>query len=159
MRHASFILLLPVSELEPLLRNVGRLSPLPKFVKTGVSTSAVSPAPRSAPAPPPPVRSEDERLERLAADARRDLKRYRDTLGPVLVLQENELERQKRLYAAREDLYRKGAMSESELRAGRRAVDAAQKDVDDSRRAIAEADRMMKEVEDLDRERQEQQRR
>ena len=93
-----------------------------------------------------PVRSDDARLEQLAANARRDLVKYRATLGPVLAAQERELDRQKELAAARQDLFERGAMSESEVRAGKRAVAAAQKDVDDTRQAMAEADRMMGEA-------------
>ena len=93
-----------------------------------------------------PVRSDDARLEQLAANARRDLARYRATLGPVLAAQERELDRQKELAAARQDLFERGAMSESEVRAGKRVVAAAQKDVDDTRQAMAEADRMMGEA-------------
>jgi hypothetical protein len=92
------------------------------------------------------VRSENARLEQLAANARRDLARYRATLGPVLAAYERELDRQKELAAARQDLFERGAMSESEVRAGKRAVAAAQKDVDDTRQAMAEADRMMGEA-------------
>src|SRR5215470_16001523 len=76
------------------------------------------------------VRSDDARLEQLAANARRDLARYRATLGPVLS-------------AARQDLFERGALSEAEVRAGKRAVTTAQKDVDDTRQAMAEVDRMM----------------
>jgi hypothetical protein len=92
------------------------------------------------------VRADDARLEQLAANARRDLARYRATLGPVLDAQERELDRQKELAAARQDLFERGAMSESEVRAGKRAVAAAQKEVDDTRQAMAEADRMMGEA-------------
>src|SRR5262249_22628523 len=93
-----------------------------------------------------PVRSDDARLEQLAANARRDLVRYRATLGPVLAAQERELDRQKELAAARQDLFERGAMSESEVPAGKRAVTAAQKDVDDTGQAMGEADRMMGEA-------------
>jgi hypothetical protein len=88
----------------------------------------------------------DDNLERLAANARRDLARYRATLGPVLAAYERELGRQKELAAARQDLYERGAMSEGEVRAGKRAVAAAQRDVDETRQAMAEADRMMGEA-------------
>ena len=92
------------------------------------------------------VRSDDAHLEQLAANARRDLARYRATLGPVLASYERELDRQKELAAARQDLFERGALSEGEVRAGKRAVATAQKDVDDTRQALAEADRMMGEA-------------
>ena len=92
------------------------------------------------------VRADDARLEQLAANARRDLAKYRATLGPVLAAYERELDRQKELAAARQDLFERGALSESEVRAGKRAVAAAQKDVDETRQAMAEADRMMGEA-------------
>jgi hypothetical protein len=92
------------------------------------------------------VRAADARLEQLAANARRDLAKYRATLGPVLAAYERELDRQKELAAARQDLFERGALSESEVRAGKRAVAAAQKDVDETRQAMAEADRMMGEA-------------
>ena len=59
---------------------------------------------------------------------------------------ERELERQTELAAARQDLYERGALSESEVRAGKRALAAAQKDVEDTRRDMAAADRMMGEA-------------
>jgi hypothetical protein len=85
-------------------------------------------------------------LEKLRANAVEDIKRYQATLGPVLAVYERELERQVELAAARRGLYERGALSEAELRAGQRAVEAAQRDVDQTRRAIAEADRMLREV-------------
>jgi hypothetical protein len=91
-------------------------------------------------------RANDAYLEKLAADARRDIAKYRATLSPVLAAYERELERQKELAAARQDLYERGALSEGEVRAGKSAVAAAQKDVDETRQAMAEADRMMGEA-------------
>lgn len=107
--------------------------------------ATISGAPAQSPkaaAPPPVTRPSDDQLERLAAQARRDIATYRAKLEPVLAIYERELERQKELTAARQDLYERGALSESELRAGKRTLAAAQKDVDDTRRAMAEADRM-----------------
>ena len=85
----------------------------------------------------------DEQLAKLAANARNAIAKYRATLDPVLAYYERELARQTELAAARRDLYERGALSETELREGRRALIAAQKDVDDMRRARTEADRMM----------------
>lgn len=112
----------------------------------GASTStAQSPSPygpQSSSKPPGSARARTEDLDKLAAKARSDIAKYRATLDPVLVIYERELARQTELAAARQDLYERGALSESELRQGQRALIAAQKDVDDMRRAMAEADRM-----------------
>ena len=106
--------------------------------------ASVSPAqsPRSSSVAP----SEAAQLEKLAANAKRDIAKYRATLPPVLAMFERELERQTELAAARQDLYERGALSESEVRAGKRTLAAAQKDVDDTRRDMAAADRMMGEA-------------
>ena len=62
--------------------------------------------------------------------------------------QEKELKRQLELDRARRGLYENGKLSEAELQEGRRALRAVQKDVDDTHRAIMEADRMLKEAEE-----------
>jgi len=127
--------------------------PRPPDVTYAPSIPTPSPAPEvrertSPPAPePPPTQDRKEEKDRLAANARRDLKRYRDTLGPVLQAYERELARQIELHKARKDLYEKGAISAAEVRAGERALAASQKNVDDTRQAIEEADRMMGEIE------------
>ncbi len=100
------------------------------------------------PSGPPPAHTDD--LEKLAAKARRDVTKYRATLGPVLAMYERELERQTELAAARRDLYERGALSERELQEGRRGLIAAQKEVDEMRRAMAEADRMTGEARMVD---------
>jgi len=106
-----------------------------------------STAPSATPPAPPPAQDRKEEKERLVANARRDIRRYRDTLGPVLQMYERELARQIELHKAQKDLYEKGAISAAEVRAGERALAAAQKDVDDTRRDIEKADRMMGEIE------------
>src|SRR5207247_6019569 len=79
-------------------------------------------------------------------NAQGDMRKERANLPPVLAMYERELERQTELAAARQDLYERGALSESEVRAGKRALAAAQKDVEDTRRDMAAADRMMGEA-------------
>jgi hypothetical protein len=118
------------------------------LVLSGTSGSpAQSPrAPGSASATP----SESAQLDKLAAKARGDIAKYRATLDPVLAIYERELERQTELAAARRDLYERGALSERELQEGRRGLIAAQKEVDDMRRAMAEADRMTGEARMVD---------
>src|SRR5499433_1444264 len=125
---------------------VGGLALLPGAVALILASPPASHGQSSSAGSAAQVRSDDARLEQLAANARRDLARYRATLGPVLAAQERELDRQKELAEARQDLFERGAMSESEVRTGKRAVTAAQKDVDDTRQAMAEADRMMGEA-------------
>src|SRR5262245_62732054 len=125
---------------------VGGLALLPGAVALILAAPPASHGQSSSAGSAAQVRSDDARLEQLAANARRDLAKYRATLGPVLAAYERELDRQKELAAARQDLLERGALSEDEVRAGKRAVAAAQKDVDDTRRALAEADRMMGEA-------------
>ncbi|HTY78192.1 MAG TPA: hypothetical protein VMI34_10275 [Candidatus Bathyarchaeia archaeon] len=90
--------------------------------------------------------SPDAQLDKLAAKARQDLAKYRASLAPVLAMYERRLEQQTELAAARQDLYERGAMTEREVRDGKRALAAAQKDVEDTRRAMTEADRMLGEA-------------
>jgi hypothetical protein len=52
----------------------------------------------------------DSNLDKLAANAKRDIAKYRATLPPVLAMFERELERQTELAAARQDLYERGAL-------------------------------------------------
>jgi hypothetical protein len=78
----------------------------------------------------------------LQAKAKEDIAKYRATLEPVLAMFERELARQTELANERQKLFERGALSESELRAGQRALAAAQKDVDNTRRDIKAADQM-----------------
>src|SRR5215831_7468928 len=120
---------------------VGGLVLLPGAVALVLAAPPASHGQSSSAGSAAQVRSDDTRLEQLAANARRDLARYRATLGPVLAAQERELDRQRELAAARQDLFERGALSESEVRAGKRAVAAAQKDLDETRQAMAELSR------------------
>jgi hypothetical protein len=108
---------------------------------SGVPSVPFAQSPRSSSTAP-----DANQLDKLAANAKRDIAKYRATLPPVLAMYERELERQTELAAARQDLYERGALSESEVRAGKRALAAAQKDVEDTRRDMAAADRMMGEA-------------
>lgn len=113
---------------------------------TAVLLAGASVSPAQSPRPSATVPSDSAQLEKLAANARRDIAKYRATLPPVLAMFERELARQTELAAARQDLFERGALPESEVRAGKRALAAAQKDVDDTRRDMAAADRMMGEA-------------
>jgi hypothetical protein len=121
-----------------------RLVPVVAAAALVLSGTSESPAQsRRAPGSASATPSDSAQLDKLAAKARGDIVKYRATLDPVLAIYERELERQTELAAARQDLYERGALSETEVREGRRALAAALKDVEDTRRAIAEADRMM----------------
>jgi hypothetical protein len=112
------------------------------LVLTGAPDSlAQSAPPSSRPSGPASVRPSNQ-LEKRAAEVARAMTKYRATLEPVLAFYERELERQTELAGARQDLYERGALSAREVQEGRRALAAAQKDVDDTRRSIVEADRM-----------------
>ena len=121
-----------------------RLVPVVAATALVLSWASGSPAQgKRAPGSASAATPDSAQLDRLAAKSREDIAKYRATLGPVLAFFERELARQTELAAARRDLYERGALTEAELREGRRALVAAQKDVDEQRRAITEADRMM----------------
>ncbi len=101
--------------------------------------------PSSKPSEPVPARS-TSRLEKLAADSAQALEKYRATLEPVLEIYERELARQTELTQISQDLFERGALSADELQQSRRAFAAAQKNVADTRRDRAEADRMLTEA-------------
>jgi hypothetical protein len=142
-----------------MLRPSDVTRPVPFVIVTALVLASVSASPAQGPRPSTPqssakpsasAQARTNDLDRLAANARSAIAKYRATLDPVLAIYERELARQTELAAARRDLYERGALSESELQEGRRGLIAAQKDVDDMRRAIAEADRMMGEAHMLD---------
>ena len=119
------------------------LAAAPTALAQGPRAPVPQSVPKSSDAPPSRPRG---RLERLAADTAVALTRYRATLDPVLAIYERDLERQRELVEIRQDLYERGALSEHDFQQGQRALAAAQKNVDDTRRAMAEADRMLSEV-------------
>src|SRR5262249_39946527 len=94
----------------------------------------------------PPVRSDDARLEQLAANPPRDPLKYRATPRPVPPPQKPEPHPQKELGGPPPESSQRGAIAGGASGGGKRAVAAAQKDVDDTRQAMAEADRMMGEA-------------
>ena len=142
-----------------MLRPSDATRPVPLVIATALVLASVSASPAQGPRPSTPqssakpsasAQARTTDLDRLAANARSAIAKYRATLDPVLAIYERELARQTELAAARRDLYERGALSEKELQEGRRGLIAAQKDVDDMRRTIAEADRMMGEAHMLD---------
>ena len=64
----------------------------------GASSVSFAQSPRSSSTAPA-----SNQLDRLAANAKRDIAKYRATLPPVLAMFERELERQTELTAARQD--------------------------------------------------------
>jgi hypothetical protein len=121
------------------------------LVLTGVpdvpAQGARPPASQSSPKPSEPVPAgSTNRLEKLAADTAQALEKYRATLEPVLEIYEREVARQTGLVQIAQDLFERGALSADELQQSRRALAAAQKDVRDTRRDRAEADRMLTEA-------------
>jgi S1-C subfamily serine protease len=111
---------IPISDLGPLLANLGRLSPLP-----GTS-----------------------RLAKAAAEVVKAAKEYKAALARVLTIYENELARREELTALRSDLFRSGALSKREFEEGELAIVAARTNVKDTRQAIEDADRLLKEAEE-----------
>jgi hypothetical protein len=71
---------------------------------------------------------------------------YRASLERVLAIHEREVVRRKELSEMRQDLYNRGVLSEGEFKDGQRALIDAQKNVDDTRQAIAKADQMKTET-------------
>lgn len=111
----------------------------------GQATRPPASQPTPKPSEPVPVRSSN-RLEKLAADTAQALEKYRGTLEPVLGIYEREVARRTELIQIAQDLFERGAMSAEELQQSRRALAAAQKNVADTRRDMAEADRMLTEA-------------
>jgi hypothetical protein len=88
--------------------------------------------------PPDPRRAAAAQAESTTA--------YRNPLGRVLAIHEREVARQSELTDMRRDLYNRGVLSEGEFKDGQRALIDAQKNVDDTRQAIAKADLMKTEA-------------
>jgi hypothetical protein len=86
------------------------------------------------------------RLEQTAADVIAAAQNYRATLERVLPIYERELARRNELADLRQDLYERGVLSKREFEEGSKAQADARRDVDDTRRAIADTDRMLTEA-------------
>ena len=96
-------------------------------------------APPAKPRPP-------SRLEEAAADVAAATAKYRAALEKVLAIYERDLERRTELAELRQDLYERGVLSKREFEDGERALAEARINVDETRRAIAQADQMMTEA-------------
>lgn len=95
---------------------------------------------------PAPTAAQNGRLEKAAADVATATASYRSALERVLALYERELERRSAMTELREDLLERGVLSRREFEEGQRALADAQKNVDDTRKAIGEADRIVMEA-------------
>jgi hypothetical protein len=86
------------------------------------------------------------RLEKAAADVAAATVTYRAALERVLAIYERELARRSELAELRQDLFERGVLSKREFEEGQQAQAAAQKDVEDTRQAIVDADRVLLEA-------------
>jgi hypothetical protein len=86
------------------------------------------------------------RLEQTAADVIASTQNYRAALERVLAMYERELARRDELSELRQELYEREVLSKRELEEGHKALAAARKDVDDTRQAIKDTDRMLTEA-------------
>jgi len=113
------------------------------LVLTGAADSAAQPSAK----PPDSARTHSTKgLAQLAAESTRALEKYRATLEPMLEVYEREVVRRTELAQLAQELYERGALSAEDLQQSRRALASAQKNVADTRRDRAEADRMLTEA-------------
>jgi multidrug resistance efflux pump len=85
-------------------------------------------------------------LEKSASDLIASTVSYRAALEKVIVIHERELARRTELAELRRDLYERGVLSKVEFDKGQQAQTEARRNVEDTRRSIAEADRMLTEA-------------
>jgi len=95
---------------------------------------------------PSQVVGQSGRLEKAAADVETATAKYRSALERVLAIYERDLAHRNDLTELRQDLFERGVLSRREFEEGQRALAEARKNVDDTRLAIAEADRMTTEA-------------
>ena len=86
-------------------------------------------------------------MEKSAADVAATTKKYRAALERVLGIYERELARRAEHVELRKDLYERGVLKKQEFDEGLRAHADARKNVEDTRRAIADTDRLLRETE------------
>ncbi|HWP33402.1 MAG TPA: hypothetical protein VNL97_06605, partial [Solirubrobacterales bacterium] len=85
-------------------------------------------------------------LERAAADVAAATAKYRASLERVLAAYERELARHQEMAELRQDLYERGVLSRREFEEGQKAFADAQRNVDETRRAISDTDRVLLEA-------------
>jgi hypothetical protein len=86
------------------------------------------------------------KLEKTASDVIAATLNYRAALERVLAIYERDLARRAELAELRQDLFEREVLSKREFEDAQRAQAEAQKSVDETRAAIAEADRMLTEA-------------
>jgi hypothetical protein len=86
------------------------------------------------------------KLEKAASDVIAATMNYRAALERVLVIYERDLARRAELAELRQDLFEREVLSRREFEESRRADAEAQRNVDDTRAAIAETGRMLNEA-------------
>ena len=99
----------------------------------------------AAPASPAPKKPAN-RLEKAAADVIAATASYRAALERVVAIHERELARRSELAELRQDLYERGVLSRKEFEDGLQAQNDARKNVEETRRAMADTDRMLAEA-------------
>lgn len=85
-------------------------------------------------------------LEKAAADVAAATAKYRASLERVLSAYERELARHQEMAELRQDLYERGVLSRREFEEGQKAYVESQRNVEDTRKAIADTDRMLLEA-------------
>jgi hypothetical protein len=86
------------------------------------------------------------KLEKTASDVITATLSYRAALQRVLAIYERDLARRAELAELRQDLFEREVLSKREFEEGQRAHAEAQKNVDDTRAAIIDTDRMLTEA-------------
>lgn len=86
------------------------------------------------------------RLEKTASDVIGATRSYRAALERVLAVYERDLARRAELSELRQDLFERQVLSKREFEESKQAQAEAQKNVDETRAAIAQADRMLTEA-------------
>jgi hypothetical protein len=83
------------------------------------------------------------RLEKTASDVIASTMNYRAALEKVLAIYERELARRSEQAELRQDLFERGVLSKREFEDGLKAQADAEKNVEETRRAILDTDRML----------------
>lgn len=83
------------------------------------------------------------RLEKAASDVIAATQNYRNALERMLAIYERDLARRKELADLRQELFEREVLSKREYEEGLQAQAAAQKNVDETRQAMVEADRIL----------------
>jgi hypothetical protein len=119
--------------------------PLLMAVELGLGPTTVQAQASAAPAASAPKKPAN-RLEKAAADVIAATASYRAALERVLAIHERELARRSEMAELRQDLYERGVLSKKEFDDGLQAQNDARKNVEETRRAMADTDRMLAEA-------------